>query len=268
MPILMVVAVSPMSVPGRGRAEAAGVVPDAAVAAAEAEAGAGADERELLEDCSPRPAGPRPAPRTPAGAHAPERAPHAAARAAGLSLFDVTLVSSTTSLPMSLDPAKPERSRQRWTLYRAVSKKIETDCAAEIDTRRGLVMPRPDAGVYSTTLDVNNVSAAAGGCKRLHRGRGGDATRNVNLYRVAVITPVNWCLQACCVLFLARASRRVARRSRSAERVAASGVIAAVDADHLAGDEARFVGAQEPADGGDVFGGFPAGRRGSCRAAS
>src|SRR5262245_23027930 len=59
-----------------------------------------------------------------------------------------------------------------------------------------------------------------------------------------------YCLAACFGAFRASLMRRVPPR-RSQDH-------AAVDADHLAGDEARLVGAEERAGRGDVFGGASA----------
>jgi hypothetical protein len=116
MPTLMVVAVSPMSVPGP--ADPAG---EAAWVAA-ADAGAADDEVAaadgvllLLEALQPA------ASRTAASA---ATTPRRRARAGngrlarvsalpGLSLLAVTLVPSTTSLPVSFDPAIPVRSQPK-----------------------------------------------------------------------------------------------------------------------------------------------------------
>jgi hypothetical protein len=110
MPTFMVVAVSPMSVPGP--AEPAGAA--AWVAAAEAGAvDAGALLLLLLEELQPA------ASRTAASAAITVRRRARAGNGRltrlpappGLSLLAVTLVPSTTSLPVSYDPAVPGRSR-------------------------------------------------------------------------------------------------------------------------------------------------------------
>ena len=134
MPTFMVVAVSPTSVPG-----AADVAGEAADEVAAADGLLLLLLLLLLAELHP--AASRIA--APSAAITPRRRARAGnGRLArlpappGLSLLAVTLVASTTSLPVSFDPAAHIPGGQL---------KTEADYAAE-DLRRGIAMPRPDDG--------------------------------------------------------------------------------------------------------------------------
>jgi hypothetical protein len=185
MPTLMVVAVSPMSVPGP--ADPAGEA--AWVAAAEAgavdeEAADGVLPLLLLEALQPA------ASRTAASAATTARRRARAGNGRltrlpappGLSLLAVTLVPSTTSLPVSFEPCDTRPFTTKVNVYRAVGIKIEADLSAGDSRCHGRMQTST-----SRRSDIDLYLALTGGCKSLPPTRRGAAGRNAKLYRGAIL---------------------------------------------------------------------------------